>query len=475
MANSSSAFTTTATQMMVENITEHGGIESTTHPPMVELPFGIEAVAPIILLEFVTVVVCNLILMALVIKARKVNNNTNIYLFSLSVCGLLESINLLSLTVAVFARKWVFGRELCYINDFILRLTYFPVLLTHALVSRDRYKAIKDPLNYWKVSTKRTYILNAFVWIVSGILALSSVIWFIIRTPLPKGPLTGLECFLGLDLLQGGFTVSLIEIISILVFNKVWMVFLSVFTVWHYFLVLRELHMLTKLRSQFRVLSNSSILKVNGRDKPLHCTAEERAAKSLALMFLLEFVCSLTSLSIILILSILMLTSKYESHKNAFTVVIILSLCTYMLPGINPVVLALSNKRFRKRVKGLLKCELKPELEESHDYGHLNETDEMQLPSTGLTGFSKRQSIIFTRKTNVEPTNNQQCTLDSGVDEDELATNEEISAAHLKKRNISVATIAAVDVTIEVHTNMCCNDKRSPSDILNTWKDINDQ
>ena len=468
---------TIATALMLDDNSTQCEDTTSTHPPIIELPFGVEAFAPVLLLEFITVVVCNLILMALIIKARKVNNNTNTYLFSLSISGLLESINLFSLTVTVFTRRWVFGRELCYINDLLFRLTYFPILLTHALVSRDRYKAIKDPLNYWKVSTKKTYILNIGVWIVSAILALGSVIWYVVRTPLSKGRLTGLECFYGLDLFQGEFMVSFIEVTAISVFNILWMTFLSVFTVWHYFLVLRELHTLTKLRSQFRVLSNSSILKVNGRDKPLHCTAEERAAKSLALMFLFQFICSFISLSIITILGVLMLMSKYDSKKGTFSPIIILALIIYTLPGINPVVLALSNKRFRKRIKGLLKCELKPENEESHDnYGHLNETDDMQFPSTGMYGFSKRQSLIFLHKTNINSSSSQShMTEQSGSKQDEnMMQSENNLGDNLKKRSASVATIRAVDVRIEVHRNTL-SDNRSPPSIMNAWKDINDQ
>ena len=449
-----------------ENSTQEEGTEVTSHPA-VELPFGIQALAPALLLELATVVACNLILMALVIKARKVNNNTNIYLFSLSVCGLLRSLNLFTLMVAVFARKWVFGRELCYLNDFLLRLSFFPILPTHALVSRDRYKAIRDPLNYWKVSTRKTYVLNFIVWIVSAVLSLSSVVWYVVRTPLSNGPLNGLECFFGLDLIQGGFSDSLVELVSISVFNILWTFSLSVFTLWHYFLVLRELHMLTKLRSQFRVLSNSSrILKVNGRDKPLHCTAEERAAKSLALMFLFEFICSLLSLGIISIVIVLMLSSQYQMMAGKISAIIVVSLAIYILPGINPMVLALTNKRFRKRVKGLIRCELKPELEESNDNGHLNEADEIQLPSVGTMSFTKRQSVIFINKTNMvqTPSNTQESSV---CHDEEREKNEEMRGSNLVRRNTSIANIDAIRV------EMNCEKTSSPHDITPSTDAIN--
>ena len=470
MENGSSDSFVTAAFMAVENNTEQG----TESVLLDELPFGIEAFAPFLLLELIIVVTCNLVLMALVIKARKVNNNTNIYLFSLSICGLLQGINLFTLMVVVFARHWVFGRGMCYVNDFLLRLTFFPVLLTHALVSRDRYKAIKDPLNYWKVSTKKTYILNITVWTISTILALGSVIWYVVRTPIPDGPLYGLECFYGLDLIQGGFTVSLIEILAILVCTVLWIVSLSIFTLWHYIHVLKELHTLAKLRSQFRVLSNSSILKVNGRDKPLHCTAEERAAKSLALMFLFQFICSLSLLAIS-ILNVTILTSNANMRSHLLPLIVPL-LSIYILPSINPVILALSNKRFRKRVKGLLKCELKPELEESNDYGHLDEADSMRFPSVNVSGINKRTRSIFMHKSKSSTRQHKPETSNNNQKTESCRENEVAAAAH-RSRNASVSTVDANHVQIEVRSDKDAHikDDGPSTDILEAWREITDQ
>lgn len=469
----------TASPTVGENGTEREGTED-PRLSAIELPFGIEAYAPVLLIELITVVICNLILMALVIKARKVNNNTNIYLFSLSLCGLLESLNLFSLMVVVFARRWVFGIELCYVNDFVFRLTFFPILVTHALISRDRYKAIRDPHNYWKVSTKKTYILNFAVWIVSAILALSSIIWYKVRTPLTLSSINGLECFFGLDLIQGEFTDSVAEIITISIFNVLWTVSLTIFTLWNYFLVLRELHVLSKLRSQFRIFSNSShILKVNGRDKPLHCTAEERAAKSLALMFLFEFTCTITSLTVISIFLLLMLLSgdNNTALKEMFSPIIIISLSIYILPSINPVILALSNKRFRKRIKGLLKCELKPELEDSTDYRSIDDgSDHLQFPPLGtMVGFTKRQSILFMSKIRTqELSTNGDINVETS---DGLATADRAFLG----RKASVATIGAINLKIEVmndnDTHTLAEDEKPALDennsVMNAWRDIN--
>lgn len=471
MENDSLTFSypvTTSFTMSTNESADQGGTESTPSPT-IELPLGIEAFAPLLFIELLIMVPCNLALMALVIKARKVNNNTNIYLFSLAISGLLKSVILFNLMVVVFTRRWIFGREMCYINDFLFRLAIFPILLIHALVSRDRYNAIRDPLNHWKVSTKKTYVLSFTVWVVSGVLALGSVLWYVLRTPLSNDPLNGLECFFGLDMLQGDYSVSLFEVVASM-FIIPWVISLSIFTLWHYFLVLRQLHTLTKLRSQFRVLSNSTILKVNGQDKPLHCTAEERAAKSLALTFLLEFICSVTSLSIIAILSALLIL-RYTSMKNTFSAIIVLALSILILPGINPVILALSNKRFRNRVKGLLKCELRPELEESHDYGHLEETDEIRLPSVAAPTISKRHSIHFIHKIeNGGSRRPEQDSVQGSVDNQE--EEETMSKAH-SKRTGSIATVHGVRIEL----NGAKENQPSPKHnvVVDAWKEIGEQ
>ena len=437
---------------------------------VVELPYGIEAFAPVLMFELITVVMCNLALMALVIKARKVNNNTNIYLFSLSLSSLLQSVNLFSLMITVFARQWILGMEFCYTNDFIFRLSFFPILPIHALISRERYKVIKDPLKYSRASTKKAYMLNIIIWTISSVFSLASLIWYVVRTPLSNAQqLLGVECFFALHLINAEHTISLFEILFISVFNGLWLISLSIFTMSHYVMVLKELHRLTKLRSQARILSNSNILKINQHDNPLHCTAEERAAKSLALMFLFEFVCSFTSLIILSVLSLMSLIWKEDSSAAA----IVLLLSIYILPGINPLILFISNKRFRKRIRGLLKCELLPEFEETNDlhYQQLDETDTVHLPPTtgasaNLTHTTRRRRSLFVINKSKSMSNLQQAEASGGMGTESTKVTDgtgdtsepecvDITAAatlkvgSLSQRNASIATIGAVDLKIK--------------------------
>lgn len=452
---STTGFATTGSSLYNSTIADQGTDGSKT----VELPFGIEAFAPILMFELITVATCNLVLMALVIKARKVNNNTNIHLFSLSLSSLLQSINLFFLMVTVFSRRWLLGKEFCYINDFMFQLSFFPIRPIHALISRERYKVIKDPLKYSKMSTKRAYILNIIVWTIASILSLTSVTWYAVRNPLSNAQqLLGIECFFALHLIRAEHAISLVEILVILLFNGLWLISLSIFTMSHYVMVLRELHKLTKLRSQARILSNSNILKINQHDKPLHCTAEERAAKSLALMFLFDFVCSFVAYIVLSALSFMSLVWSKDPSEAA----VVLVLFIYSLRGINPLILFISNKRFRKRIRGLLKCELLPEFEDTNDhYHHLDETDAIHLPSAGADTRTtrRRRSLFIINKTKSvsKEASSRACGTESSntatARETEGASEDRDVAATLKvvasQRNASIATVGAIDVKMK--------------------------
>ena len=90
------------------------------------LPIGAVAFAPFLLLELVAAIVSNAILLALVILAciKKLNNNINIYLFSLAIGGLMGAFEIFCLLSLVVARRWVFGFILCNISDFVLNSSY---------------------------------------------------------------------------------------------------------------------------------------------------------------------------------------------------------------------------------------------------------------------------------------------------------------------------------------------------------------
>lgn len=63
------------------------------------------------------------------------------------------------------------GRGLCIIKQFLMYILLVLILLTHLAISRDRYKAVRDPIN-WQSRVKQALITTAAVWGFSLVFAL---------------------------------------------------------------------------------------------------------------------------------------------------------------------------------------------------------------------------------------------------------------------------------------------------------------
>ena len=143
---------------------------------------------------------------------------------------------------------------------------------------------------------------------------------------------------------------------------------LILITITNFVRILLELHELKKLRLRFENQSNqtNNVVRINGRDKPLYHTREERTAKSLTLVCFIQFIC--TSVSYIMfyiqVIRNFVLPPEIEDGPD-FQIYFIVQLAILLFPCINPVFLVLSNKRLRTRVKELFKCTLSPEMEAS--------------------------------------------------------------------------------------------------------------
>ena len=179
----------------------------------------------------------------------------------------------------------------------------------------------------------------------------------------------------------------------------------------------------------------------------------------------------------LIILSVLSLMSVI-SNKDSSEAAIILLLSIYMLPGINPLILFISNKRFRKRIKGLLKCELTPEFEETNDrYHHLNETDTVHLPSAGASGAHttrRRRSLFIINKSKNEGNQAKAESSNATKEADHDASGDETNTLKVvSQRNASIATIGAVDVRIKEcatsHDKEAAANSANVSDILQAW------
>ena len=152
------------------------------------LPIGAVAFAPFLLLELVAAIVSNAILLALVILAciKKLNNNINIYLFSLAIGGLMGAFNIFCVLILVIARRWILDFAVCNINYYLLNIYNIFFILIYLLISRDKLKGVKDPLR-GRPTNKRAYITSALIWVAAngaGTIIYLAWIWTIVQTSL---------------------------------------------------------------------------------------------------------------------------------------------------------------------------------------------------------------------------------------------------------------------------------------------------
>jgi hypothetical protein len=341
------------------------------------LPIGAVAFAPFLLLELVAAVVSNAILLALVILAcvKKLNNNINIYLFSLAVGGLIGAFDIFCSLSLVVARRWILGTALCFTNFFGMVSYNSIFIIIYLLISRDKLKGVKDPLR-GRPTNKKAYVNSAIVWTVVITIATSFVIWG--RNNALPGTTNGSKtprdeygdfiCY-GLTNRRVNMSKRFIMISALLI--SVWTVlFILATAVFSNFVcILLELQKVKKLRLHFAKTPEScerNDIKINGRDKPLYCTGEERTAKSLSRVFFIHFICAVISYVMIFVQVIrnFILSPETEDTSN-FQIYFIVQLMVQFFPCINPIFLIMTNKRLRMRVKELFQCTLNPEKESS--------------------------------------------------------------------------------------------------------------
>ena len=338
------------------------------------LPIGAVAFAPFLLLELVAAIVSNAILLALVILAcvKKLNSNINIYLFSFAIGGLIGTFNIFCLLALVVARRWALDFTFCNINRFVTAIYNIFFLLIYFVISRDKLKGVKDPL-HGRPTNKRACINSAFVWVIStatGIILFVPWVWT--WRDLTQIPNIFIErgnfiCF--------GFTSQRVDeriklVLTSFFVITFWIIssIIIVTTFSNFMRILMELRELKKLRLRFANESSqaSKVVRLNRHDKPLYRTGEVRTAKSLTLVYFIQFSCVFISygMGYIQIIRNSVLPPENKDGPD-FQIYFVILLIIQFFPCINPIFLILSNKRLRIRVKELFKCTLNPEVEAS--------------------------------------------------------------------------------------------------------------
>ena len=360
-------------------------------PSLILLPIGAVAFAPFLLLELVAAIVSNAILLALVILAcvKKLNNNINIYLFSFAIGGLIGAFNIFCLLTLVVARRWALGFAVCSINYYVTNVYNVFFIFTYLLLSRDKLKVVKDPLR-GRPTNKRAYINSALVWLACiGTGLIFCVSW--VKESLDNSDLFvthgNFICF-GVSSLRVNerdrFVLLSIFVISFIIASSI----IVAVTLSNFVRILLELRQLKKLRVRFTNKSHMTSEQI-GCDKPLYRTGEERTAKSLTLVFFIQFSCILISYLMFYIQTVRNFALPPKNMDSPdFQIYFLMELMILFFPCVNPIFLILSNKRFRMRVKELFKCTLSPEVEASPQH----------LPTNRL---QKIASVVFAAKSNV--------------------------------------------------------------------------
>ena len=376
---------------------------TTNESALVLLPIGAVAFAPFLLLLLVAAVASNAILLALVILAcvKKLNNNINIYLFSLAVGGLIGAFSIFCLLTLVAARRWILGFLLCNVNHFAFNLYVFFFSYIYLFISGDKLKGVKDPL-HGRPTNKRAYVNSASVWVASSGAALISYIgWLWSVTRNSSVDYGNFICFAQHSVrINNRFRFTLVSffVISFLIVTTL----IILITVANFARILLELRELKMYRLRFaNVIQTSTFVQINRRDKPLYCTGEERTAKSLTLVYFIQFSCIAVSYMMYYVQNIRNFVLPTERRDGPdFQIYFVVQMGILLFPCTNPIFLILSNKRLRTRVKELFKCTLSPEVEASPAHGQTNYNNRTKQKEPE----SAHHTLIYMKTNKIVPT-----------------------------------------------------------------------
>ena len=305
---------------------------------------------PIFLVQLLVGLVSNLLLLTLLVKATSVKNNINVYLCSMAANNLLSLFLLLTLVVSTVTKQWVLGQTVCTINQVILYMVSMPNLLLPVFTSRERYRAVLHFME-WKPLTRRTYLEVAVVWICAigggmvGLLQGGQIFGEtnnVISCYAPNGWLK--KSLLPLYIV--GLVVACIASTAALLFSAV-----------HYVYIFRVLYKAKRNHAY----GNTQPLRSIYQDVPIQWKSELRALNSMACVFIMTAVPFIVScLYGIVVASVAIAKNTTFAEVNE-PLVHLFCLFFYLVPTASPMVIIVVNKRFRMRIKDLLRWQLKPD------------------------------------------------------------------------------------------------------------------
>jgi len=143
----------------------------------------LDVVVPITIvyvLIFVSGLVGNIAVCAVIIRNSSMHTATNCYLFSLAVSDLTVLLFGLPNELSVYWQQypWLLGETVCKLRAFITEMTNYASVLTIVAFSLERYLAICHPLHAYTMSgMERAGRIIALIWLVALICALPFAIY----------------------------------------------------------------------------------------------------------------------------------------------------------------------------------------------------------------------------------------------------------------------------------------------------------
>ena len=316
-----------------------------------ELPALAVIFTPIFVVQMLVGLVSNLLLLILLIKATSVNNNINIFLCSMAANNLLSLFLSLTLVVSTATQRWVFGQTMCAINQVIMYVVSIPNILLPAFISRERYRAVLHFFE-WKPYTKRIHFKVGAVWMFAagaGVVGL-----------MQGGQVVGetdgvIYCYAPSRWLNESIFTPLY--IMYLALGCVFGIATLAFGMVHYVYIFRE------LRAIKRNCTHSSTLplRCNRQDIPIQWKSELRALNSVACVFFMTAVPFTAGSLHATAVAAVSIAKGITFAEADIPILHLVNLCSYLMPTASPMVLIIVNRKFRRRIKDLLKWQLKPD------------------------------------------------------------------------------------------------------------------
>lgn len=311
------------------------------------LPALAAVFAPLFLAQLLIALISNLLLLILLIKASSVQNNVNVYLYSMVVNNLISLVPILFLFVSTLTRQWPFGETMCTINQALVYMVRVPFILLHIFISRERYKAVLHFFK-WKPYTRWTHLQMAVMWAV----ALGSGGIAVAQGDRTKEDIT--SCYIP-DVLINEQPFLLAGLIVQLIVSFLFNTSSALFCVFHYAYIFRKLYTTKQLHRQESANINLC------SNVPIDWSTEVTTLKSMVAIFAVSVISVIATMVYYTSVVIVAMSRHSNFAEESVPLVFLPLLCVNFMPCLSPLVLLIVNRKFRTRIRDLFHWRLKPD------------------------------------------------------------------------------------------------------------------